>query len=234
MLDRSAVDHGHLPPATKQGAGRRCHGLAKKAAVALAVVSASFVAVPSAHAADCTPGSYPPAQCSALVSSTVVPQGGSLTVFGPGFAPGTSVSIDILSDVVHLRTVKAREGGWVRARVRIPDDFEEGTHTLMLTGRNPDGSARRLSATIEVVEARHGGAPWQPGDDGNGGNGGNGVPAHTDAFQGPGDGGHGEAGVLAHTGASGAAELGVVGGTLLGAGGLTLRLVRRHRRSRAS
>ncbi|WP_133259872.1 hypothetical protein [Streptacidiphilus pinicola] len=142
----------------------------------------------------------------------MVPQGGALTVTGPGFAPESWVSIDILSQVVHLKTVEAEGNGRVRARVRIPDDFEEGTHTLMLTGRNPDGSERRLSATIVVVEAGRGGASGEPGNDDH----------------------HGEAGVLAHTGASNTVEMGIAGGVLLSAGGLTLRLVQRRRRTRAS
>ena len=197
-----------VPPRSATPRGR---GLARNAAVALVVLATSFVAAPSARAADCTPGSYPPAQCTAAVSSTVVPQGGSLTVSGPGFAPESSVSIDILSQVVHLKTAEAEGNGRVRARVRIPDDFEEGSHTLMLTGTNPDGSVRRLSATILVVEAGRGGSSGEPEN-----------------------GDHGEAGVLAHTGASGTVEMGVAGGVLLSAGGVALRLARRRRRTRAS
>lgn len=211
-MDRwPAATNGHLPPRTPRATGRRSRCLARKAAVACVVLAASFVAVPSAHAADCTPGSYPPAQCTAEVSATVVPQGGSLTVAGPGFAPESSVSIDIRSEVVHLKTTDAEENGWVRARVRIPDDLEEGNHTLMLTGRNPDGSARQLTASLLVVEGGHGGTPGEPGNDQQG-----------------------EAGVLAHTGVSGTTDLAMAGAVLLGAGGLTLRLVRRRRRSRAS
>lgn len=206
----TAVQDKRPTPATPQGRGTRRRGFAQKAAVTLMVLAASFVAAPAAHAADCTPGSYPPAQCTASVSSTVVPVGGSLTVTGPGFASESSVSIDLLSAVVHLKTAEAEDDGTVRARVEIPRRVEEGTHTVRLTGRNPDGSVRRLEATIRVVA-----------DDDNGSRAGG---SGNDAAGNPG------AGLLASTGASGITAIEVTGGILVGTSALILTLVRGRRR----
>nr|WP_133999169.1 hypothetical protein [Streptomyces sp. 846.5] len=173
------------------------------------VLGATFVAAPTARAADCTPGSYPPAQCTVSLSSTVVPEDGYLTVTGPGFASESSVSIDLLSKVVHLKTVETEGNGTVRTRVHIPRRVEEGTHTIRLTGRNPDGSVRRLEATIQIVA-----------DDDHGSAG----ASANDASGTPG------VDLLASTGASGITAIEVTGGVLIGASALTLLLVRGRRR----
>ncbi|MEZ0092433.1 hypothetical protein [Streptacidiphilus sp. EB129] len=205
MNDGSAAEDERPTPVTPREPGRRRRGFAQKAAVTLVVLAGSFVAVPAARAADCTPGSYPPAQCAASLSSTVVPVGGSLTVSGPGFASESSVSIDLLSTVVHLKTAEAEDNGTVTAEVDIPRRVDPGTHTIRLTGKNPDGSVRQLAATIQIV-----------GGDDNGSS--------------SGESGHGEAGLLASTGASGTLAIEVASGVLVGGGALTLLLVRGRRR----
>ncbi|MEW1913789.1 hypothetical protein AB0442_36090 [Kitasatospora sp. NPDC085895] len=177
----------------------------------ISALAAAVGAAPSAQAHRPPGIAYPPSSCTARVSTALVPEGGSLTVFGCGFAPQSPVSIDVLSSVVHLTTVRADSNGDVVAEVTLPKVIEEGPHTIRLTGENPDGTERVQKVGIEVYEDGHG-APPSP----------------------PGTGGH-ETGGLAGTGLSGMTFTVTAAGLLLSFGSLTLLLVRsRRRRARAS
>lgn len=178
----------------------------------ISALGAALGAAPSAQAHRPPGIAYPPSSCAARVSTALVPQGGSLTVLGCGFAPQSPVSIDVLSSVVHLTTVRADRNGDVVAEVTLPKAIEEGPHTIRLTGENPDGTERVQKVGIEVCEDGHGAPPSPPA----------------------GTGGH-EAGGLAGTGLSGTTFTVVAAGLLLSVGSLTLLLVRsRRRRARAS
>jgi hypothetical protein len=119
----------------------------------LAVVLGGSTTAASA-AADCGPSTvgtiYPPTVCAALTSSNAVGAGGRLSVSGDGFKPITSVSVVLHSSVINLSTLTSDSSGTVNGNVTIPDSVPAGAHDLDLTGVNPDGSARLLTATVQI------------------------------------------------------------------------------------
>ncbi|WP_354637074.1 hypothetical protein [Kitasatospora camelliae] len=180
-------------------------------ALFIAVLAAALCAAPAAHAHRLPGIAYPPSTCAARVSTALVPVGGSLTVFGCGFAPQSSVSIDVLSQVIHLTTVRADGNGDVEAEVTLPKKVKAGPHTIRLTGQNPDGTERVQKVAIEVYKDGHGAVPAQPSP------------------------GERHTGGLAGTGLTGMTVTVAAGALLIGSGSLTLLLVRgRRRRARES
>lgn len=95
-------------------------------------------------------GQYPPGRAELEVSSSSVAPGGSLTVSGDGFRPGSSVAIDLFSDPVRLATVTADATGGINTAVTIPTTTSAGQHTIEASGVTPAGEALVLSATITV------------------------------------------------------------------------------------
>ena len=88
--------------------------------------------------------------CTAQLSDSTVPQGGSVTVTGGGFAPGEAVSVVLHSSATRLSTVTAAADGAVTATVRIPRTLAPGRHTLVLTGVT---STNTLTAAFTVPAA---------------------------------------------------------------------------------
>jgi len=103
---------------------------------------------------DCNPNApgtvYPPTDCSALTSSNAIGLGGRLSVSGGGFQPATAVTVELHSTVVKLGTLTSDSSGSADGAVSIPDSIPVGTHDLDLTGVNPDGTERLLSATVQI------------------------------------------------------------------------------------
>jgi LPXTG-motif cell wall-anchored protein len=78
-------------------------------------------------------------------------EGGTVTMGGSGFDPGSSVSIDVYSAPIHLATVTADGAGAFVASVQLPDDLAAGSHSLRATGTAPDGGTLVLSKEFSVA-----------------------------------------------------------------------------------
>jgi titin len=86
------------------------------------------------------------------LSTTSPAAGASITVGGDGFAPASEVRITIESSPVLLATVTTNAGGAFSVEVTIPPGMS-GTHQIVATGTDPEGSVRVLATTIQVRAA---------------------------------------------------------------------------------
>lgn len=85
------------------------------------------------------------------VSTSEPAPGGSVTISGSGFAPGSEVTITIESTPQTLTTVFADADGSFSATVQIPTDLSLGPHTLQATGVTPDGATLVLSSELTLA-----------------------------------------------------------------------------------
>ncbi len=123
----------------------------------LVVVAAAWsvlvlVMAPAAHASYSGDGGV-----------TVVPPspkvGSSITVDSSGWKANTDVTITLHSTPVVLATVKADANGAVHSTSAIPSGTSAGAHTVELTGVDPLGAPRDVSAAITVEAAGGGNLP---------------------------------------------------------------------------
>ncbi len=154
---------------------------------------------------------YPPGQCKAGVSSSVVMQGQTVTVFGDGFQPGTTVLFE-LSPGVFLGSAVADSTGHVSLLVRIPQNAALGRHVISLSG----AGGRFLTTSIEVIASTR-------GDVVTSGNQSTGQSGQSATQSGTSSGG------LATTGAGDLVPLVGGGAALVALGAMTLLIVRRRR-----
>ncbi len=109
-----------------------------------------------AQNADCGPGTagkvYPVTDCMLMTSTNTITAGGELTVFGGGFKPVSSVSVQLHSTPVTLGSLTSNGLGSVEGGVTIPASTSVGSHELDLSGINPDGTRRLLTASV-LIEA---------------------------------------------------------------------------------
>lgn len=85
-----------------------------------------------------------------LALSTRNPQpGAALTVAGEGFAQASEVRVTIESTPLLLATTTADSSGAFSVSVTIPADYS-GSHRLVATGTDGDGSVRVLATAITV------------------------------------------------------------------------------------
>ncbi|HJR25216.1 MAG TPA: hypothetical protein VJ804_07060 [Acidimicrobiales bacterium] len=84
------------------------------------------------------------------MSDTTPSVGDSVSFSCAGFAPGTSVAVDLLSDPVRLTSVTANAQGVASGAVLIPLNTTTGAHTVRFTGTAPDGSSLVKSVAITV------------------------------------------------------------------------------------
>jgi hypothetical protein len=78
--------------------------------------------------------------------------GDEVDVSGDGFAPESAVDLLFQSELVLFDTVETDAKGVFSATVQIPEDAEEGEHTLFAFGAAPDGRPRLLAAPVMVRE----------------------------------------------------------------------------------
>jgi len=188
--------------------------------------------VAAAHAA---PGDYPPDDdVSISLSASVVTVGGSVTVSGSGFQPGSTV--DVTSTQTAQGFAPAGVSGFVGARpverlaavavtASASGTFsttitfsEVGTFVVTAAGTSAAGTAASASTTVQVVAA---GGVGGGGDDGSGGGSGDGSGA---------SGVGGDDGSLPDTGASLVLPL-TLGGILVLVGAGLVTATRRRKRS---
>ncbi|MGB6059296.1 MAG: hypothetical protein WBF71_13645 [Microthrixaceae bacterium] len=88
---------------------------------------------------------------SSIVGNRSVNQGGTVTVSGWGFTPGSSVEVWMHSSPTLLTTVTAGADGKVSATVTIPKDAQIGAHTMKLVGQGADGQTLSLDLALDVT-----------------------------------------------------------------------------------
>jgi hypothetical protein len=84
------------------------------------------------------------------VSAAQVAVGGTVTVSGGGFAPGSSVALTLRSDPVSLGTTRADANGAISTRVTIPAGTSQGQHRIFATGVTASGAPRILEVAVTV------------------------------------------------------------------------------------
>lgn len=85
-----------------------------------------------------------------LGASTTNPgPGQTVTLTGSGFAPNSTVTIQIFSTPQTLATTTADATGRFSVQVTIPSGFS-GAHTLEATGVAPDGATMVLSTPVTI------------------------------------------------------------------------------------
>ncbi len=70
------------------------------------------------------------------LSSTSVPEGGTMTVSGGGFATGETVRVVVSSDPVTVGTPTANDSGLVSQSFTLPSSMTAGQHSVSLTGQD--------------------------------------------------------------------------------------------------
>ena len=85
------------------------------------------------------------------VSDETPSPGGSMTVSGFGFAPGTEIRITFESAPVLLAVTVAGAAGEFSVEVTIPGDAPPGVHSIKATGLGADGQVRVLSRAVIVA-----------------------------------------------------------------------------------
>jgi LPXTG-motif cell wall-anchored protein len=121
---------------------RAGHRLRRAALVPVLALLALLYAVPAA--------AYPVHEGTLTVPSGSVAPGKAVTLTGGGYTPGGTVSIDVFSSPVHLKSVTADGAGAISASVTIPTGLSAGSHSLRATGTAPDGSTVVLSVAFTV------------------------------------------------------------------------------------
>jgi hypothetical protein len=67
-----------------------------------------------------------------------------------GFAPQSSVELELHSTPVKLASLVADPSGTINSVVTIPVDAAVGPHTIVAVGRSPAGMTRTVSASVVV------------------------------------------------------------------------------------
>lgn len=92
---------------------------------------------------------YPAETGNLQTDKTAVRPGEPITVTGGGFAPNSTVTI--IFDTQVLGTTVTRPEGTFSTTVTIPANATPGRHTLAAVGTAPNGAARRLTSSVEVL-----------------------------------------------------------------------------------
>lgn len=133
----------------------------KKVSLSLLLVAAVVLLGPPASGQQ-----YPPTACQLTASPSSVTAGSVVTVATTGcpraYAAGAQVTITLTSDPVVLAAVTAGGDGHILARVTIPGDTTQGTHTLTSSGPGAAGGTLVLKATIQVSASGAPGSAFPP------------------------------------------------------------------------
>jgi LPXTG-motif cell wall-anchored protein len=93
---------------------------------------------------------YPPDAPSIGTSSSSVQNGGSTTVMGSGWQPGTTVALTIASTPQSLGSASVQSDGTFSQDVTIPC-LDAGTHTISGSGTGASGAANTVNTTVTVT-----------------------------------------------------------------------------------
>jgi hypothetical protein len=74
---------------------------------------------------------------------------GAVTIDATGFQPGSLVAIDV-AGLVRLDRISADDSGAIHATVTLPAAVVVGDHQLLISGFDPAGAPRSLTAALQV------------------------------------------------------------------------------------
>ncbi|MFQ4147866.1 discoidin domain-containing protein [Arthrobacter sp. LAPM80] len=116
--------------------------------------SASPTISPSVSpSATVAPTAAPPAEGepSGSVGSGTVSAGGTVTITGKNFKPGTTATFTLHSDPVVLGTAVVGADGTVSLTAKLPANVPAGAHTVVIAGMGADGKAVEVSIAVKVA-----------------------------------------------------------------------------------
>lgn len=90
---------------------------------------------------------------TATVSPSSVRPGQQVVVTGGGFAPNTSLVVDLFSSPVRLGTTTSDAAGNYSVRVTIPADAAPGPHEIVVSGRGANGQPHKSVGNVTVLRA---------------------------------------------------------------------------------
>jgi hypothetical protein len=93
------------------------------------------------------------------VTPSTVSGGNQVTIQSSGWKANSDVTITLHSTPVVLGTVTADASGAVSATETIPSGTAVGSHTIELTGTDPSGAPRDVTAQINVTSGGSGSLP---------------------------------------------------------------------------
>lgn len=128
-------------------------GMVLGVATGAATATTLAFSLPAAAAAPCSLQSYPPAQVGVQLSTDTAVPGQTITVTGSGFAPNSTVVIELGSPAIVLGQVTTNGQCEFRADVLIPANTRSGTYRIVVTGRCASGltCSLTLSALITIT-----------------------------------------------------------------------------------
>ena len=85
--------------------------------------------------------------------SLAVQRDHSLTADGSGFAPKSTVDVYIYSNPIKLGTVTTDANGEFVSEFPVPDELENGLHTLQVIGYSPSGLIQEGEIPVTLYEA---------------------------------------------------------------------------------
>ena len=116
-----------------------------------ALLAALVLGLATAQTPAFAQGAYPVVEGTlTALSSTTVTEGGTITITGGGFAPGSTEDITAASAVTFLGTTTADATGIITATVSLAD-LAPGRHTIMVTGPDATGGELELSLVVVII-----------------------------------------------------------------------------------
>lgn len=97
---------------------------------------------------------YPPPGAIAAVGDNTVFPGGSLTVLGSGWQPGSFVDLDFLSRPVSLGDAHVDQQGGFSEVVTVPEGATPGPHSIRVSGTAESGMSDTVFIPVRVVATR--------------------------------------------------------------------------------
>jgi hypothetical protein len=96
------------------------------------------------------------------VADVTLTNGQPVGVSCGGYAPASTVAVDLLSTPVRIGTLTANASGQVTGTVTIPQNTTAGSHTVRFTGTAPDGSTlvRTVAVSVSRELPRTGDETW--------------------------------------------------------------------------
>ncbi len=116
---------------------------------------------PGPGSAPGRPSTYPLGQCELLLSSGVIPAGGTVTVTGTGYETYVNVTITLNPGGTQLGSARTGSNGSFTSNVTVPASTVPGTYLLTATGGGQSLSAQLVvtSATVVNNASSNGTAP---------------------------------------------------------------------------
>jgi LPXTG-motif cell wall-anchored protein len=134
-----------------------------KRILVLAVAIVGLAAAPAL--ADDEPQYPPQDDLKISVSATALCPGDSVTISGEGFAPGSSVVVELAANETTLGSATADGAGAFSLETTIPDTQAAGDYTVTVSGSAADGSDVDERAALEVQDCEGGGDDDSGNDD---------------------------------------------------------------------